>query len=293
MDEHAVSKKERSRENDERMWKLHILPKLGNKKVHAVTREDMTRLHKSMSGSPVNANRALSLLSTAFNLAEVWRMRPDGTNPCRLVKRNEEAARERFLTPDELGRLGKVLSEIEGENWTTPSIVPLIRLLILTGARLREIMHAKWKWFDEEEGLLRLPDSKTGQKAILLTPPALAVLYGIDRGDNPYIIAGRKAKVPLTNATKPWGRICERAKLRGVRLHDLRHSFGAAGAGSGLSLPMIAKLLHHKQLSTAERYAHVGGDPLRAAAETTAATLDGWMRGKEGAEVVEIEEAKK
>ena len=234
-------------------------------------------------------NRVLSLLTTALNRSEVWRYRPEGTNPCRNVKRYPEEKRERYLTPDELARLGTVLAEVEYENWDTPSIVPLIRLLTLTGTRLREIMTARWDWVDFRAGALSIPDSKTGAKTILLTAPAMAVLNGIERhDDNPYVIVGKKPGAHLANAFKPWSRIRKRADLEGVRLHDLRHSFGAAGAGLGLSLPMIAKLLHHKKIETADRYAHVDLDPLRRAGETVAATLDGWMKGDAGAEVVEI-----
>ena len=289
MEEYAPTKKPRSAENDERLWRLHILPALGKKKVHAVTREDVVKLHRGMRSTPANGNRVLSLLSTALNLAEVWRYRADGMNPCRHVKRHPEKSRQRYLTPEELGRLGEMLGEVERENWDTPSIVPLIRLLILTGCRLREIMTARWDWVDFKARTLEVPDSKTGSKTVLLTPPALAVLDEIERReDNPHIIVGRQPGKSLVNALKPWRRICKRAGLEGVRLHDLRHSYAAAGAGSGLSLPIIAKLLHHRQLVTAERYSHVDIDPLRRAAERTAAVLNGWMKGEDGAEIVEI-----
>ncbi len=289
MREHAPRKKFRSAENDERHWRLHVIPTLGNKKVHAVTREDVTKLHNAMRANSANANRMIALLSKAFNLAELWEWRPDGTNPCRHIEKYEEKKRERYLTPDELQRLGKVLAEAEREQWDTPSIVPLIRLLILTGCRLREIMLSRWSWVDMEAGTLTLPDSKTGAKVILLTPPALAVLNAIERReDNPYIIAGRKPGKHLVTPTNPWGHIKKRAGLPDVRLHDLRHTFGAAGAGSGLSLPIIGALLHHKEASTTQRYSHVHQDPLRRAAERTASTLDGWLNGKSGAEVVKL-----
>ena len=289
MAEHAPRKKARSAENDERLWRLHVLPAIGRKKVAVVTREDIARLHGTMRSNPANANRTAALLSKAFNLSEVWRWRPDGTNPCRHLEKYPERKRERYLTPDELRRLGKVLAKVEREKWDTPSIVPLIRLLIVTGCRLREIMTARWEWVDFEAGTLTLPDSKTGEEVVLLTPPALELLSTIERGeDNPYIIVGHKNGAHLVNPTKPWHRIRERAGLQDVRMHDLRHTFASAGAGSGLSLPMIGALLHHKQASTTQRYAHLYDDPLRRAAATTAAVLDGWLNGKEAAEVVEL-----
>ncbi len=289
MADHASGKKARSAENDERIWRLHILPAFGNKKVHAIEFDDVAKLHRSMRGNSVNANRVRALLSKAFNLAEKWKWRPDGSNPCRHVTRYEEIPRKEYLDSDKLRRLGKVLAEVEREQWDTPSIVPLIRLLILTGCRLREIMLAEWEWVDMEAGTLTLPDSKSGEKTILLTPPALAVLAAIERReDNPFIIAGKKPGTHLVTPNKPWGQIKKRADLPGLRMHDLRHSFGAAGAGIGLSLPIIGALLHHKETSSTARYSHVDKDPLRRAAETTAATLDGWLNGKAGAKVVKL-----
>ncbi|MEE9296954.1 MAG: site-specific integrase, partial [Phycisphaerae bacterium] len=237
----------------------------------------------------VMANRMVALLSKSFNLAELWNLRPDGTNPCLHIEKYPEKKRERYLTPDELKRLGKALAEVEREQWSVPSIIPLVRLLVLTGCRLREIMLARWEWVDFEAGTLTLPDSKTGAKIILLTPPALAVLNAIERReDNPYIIAGRKPGKHLVTPTTAWGHIRKRASLPDLRMHDLRHTFGAAGAGSGLSLPIIGALLHHKDSSSTARYSHVDQDPLRRAAETTAAALDGWLNGKSGAEVVKL-----
>ncbi len=289
MREHATRKKASSAGSDERIWRLYVLPAFGNKKVHAVTRDDVTKLHDAMSAKPVMANRMVALLSKSFNLAELWNLRPDGTNPCLHIEKYPEKKRERYLTPDELKRLGKALAEVEREQWSVPSIIPLVRLLVLTGCRLREIMLARWEWVDFEAGTLTLPDSKTGAKIILLTPPALAVLNAIERReDNPYIIAGRKPGKHLVTPTTAWGHIRKRASLPDLRMHDLRHTFGAAGAGSGLSLPIIGALLHHKDSSSTARYSHVDQDPLRRAAETTAAALDGWLNGKSGAEVVKL-----
>ena len=289
MAEHAPRKKPRSAENDERLWRLHILPMIGRKKVAAVTRENIARLHGTMRSNPVNANRTIALLSKAFNLSEIWGWRLDGTNPCRHIEKYPERKRGRYLTPDELRRLGKVLAEVEREKWDRPGVVPLIRLLILTGCRLREIMTARWEWIDFDAGTLKLPDSKTGEKVVVLTPPALEVLSRIERvEDNPYIITGLKRGAHLVNPTKPWHRIRERAGTLDVHLHDLRHTFASAGAGSGLSLPMIGALLHHKQASSTQRYAHFYDDPLRRAAATTAATLENWLNEKEAAEVVEL-----
>ena len=101
-----------------------------------------------------------------FNLAELWDLRPDGSNPCRHVKKYPEAKRERYLSTDELGRLGKVLRECEQEGIETQASINAIRLLVFTGCRLSEIMTLQWDYVDLESGVLRLPDSKTGKKIV-------------------------------------------------------------------------------------------------------------------------------
>jgi integrase len=139
-----------------------------------------------------------------------------------------------------------------------------IRLLILTGARLREILHLRWEQIDLERGLLLLPDSKTGKKAIVLNAPAIAVLAGLPRV-GAYVIAGQNAgtdhEKPRADLNKPWRSVRMRAELDGVRLHDLRHTHASIGAGAGLGLPIIGKLLGHTKASTTQRYAHLDTDP--------------------------------
>ncbi len=223
-------------------------------KVATVTRADVTRLHYAMRQTPGAANRALALLSKMFNLAEKWSLRPDGSNPCRHVEKNAERKIERFLSPEEFACLGDVLVEAERTQTVLPSALAAIRLLAFTGCRLSEVLTLRWDWVDWERGCLRLPDSKTGQKTLYLGAPALDVLSRIERQpDNPFVITGRNPNTHLVNLRKPWHRIRKKAGLDGVRIHDLRHSFASFGAGAGLSLPMIGKLLGHTQAQTTAR----------------------------------------
>src|SRR5262249_48841947 len=102
--------------------------------------------------------------------------------------------------------------------------VAAIRLLILTGARLREILEARWQHVDLERGAIFLPDSKTGRKPVYLSAAAQAVLAALPRiENNPHIIAGAKDGAPRADLKKPWAAVCKAAGLEGVRLHDLRH----------------------------------------------------------------------
>jgi integrase len=114
--------------------------------------------------------------------------------------------------------------------------------------------------------VLRLPDSKTGAKDVYLNEAGVKLLREIPRmAGNPHVITGKKSGARLINLRKPWRRLCTAAKLQGVRIHDLRHSFASIAAGAGMSLPVIGKLLGHSQPATTARYAHLAADPIRAA----------------------------
>jgi integrase len=155
-----------------------------------------------------------------------------------------------------------------------PFAVAAIRLLVFTGARLREILHAEWEHVDFERGILFLSDSKIGRKPIYLSAPALAALAKLPRiHGNPYLIPGRKEGEPRADLKAPWRAITKAAKLEGVRIHDFRHSFASVGAGASLGLPIIGKLLGHTQAATTHRYAHLDADPMRRAAETIGSTI--------------------
>lgn len=267
MTEHALQKKKpRSAQSDESNLKNHVLPNLGSKKVAAVSRADVARLHHSMRETPGAANRVLALLSKMFTLAEKWGLRSDGTNPCRHVERYPERKLERFLSEAELARLARVLVEAERTRTELPSALAAIRLLLFTGARLSEILTLRWEYVDLESQCLRIPDSKTGAKTIHLPPAALEVLHNLERDkDNPYVIIGAKRGSHLINLRKPWGRIRAKAQLDDVRLHDLRHSFASMAVAGGLSLPVIGALLGHTQPATTARYTHLADDPLKQA----------------------------
>ena len=159
-----------------------------------------------------------------------------------------------------------------------PFAIGAIRLLILTGARLGEVLHARWCEVDFERSMIHLPDSKTGRKTLYLSAAALAVLEGLPRvADNPFIIAGAKKGSPRADLKNPWAALCAYAELEGVRIHDLRHSFASIGAGGGMGLPLLGRLLGHKQPATTQKYAHLDADPLRRAVNSIGATIEAAM----------------
>jgi integrase len=267
-----------------------VIPVLGNRAVTDVTRADIAALHHRLRETPVTANRMVLVVSKMMNLAERWGLRPDGTNPARHVERYREQARERYLDADELRRLGAALAMAE----TTPVLVPgeaeprmlspfalaAIKLLILTGARRGEILALKWQHVHVEQGVLFLPESKTGRKPVFLNAPARAVLEAVPRVEgNPYVIVGGRKARGLVNITETWYAVRALGGLKDVRLHDLRHSLASVGAGAGLSLPVIGGLLGHTQAQTTKRYAHLAAEPLRAAAELVGEKISAAMRG--------------
>ncbi len=254
-----------------RSVELFINPQIGTRKAIEVERTDIARLHHGLRDKPYQANRTLGVLSKMFNLAEIWGLRPDGSNPCRHVKKYKEEKRGRFLSDEEYKRLGDALREAEAEKTETKSAINAIWLLMLTGCRLNEIMTLKWAYVDLEAKELRLPDSKTGAKTVHLGAAAIDQLEKITNIDgNEFVIAGKKTGARLTDLQHPWRRIRESAKLADVRLHDLRHSFASRGLMVGEGLPMIGKLLGHSQVQTTARYAHLANEPIKSAADRIA-----------------------
>jgi integrase len=192
-----------------------ILPAIGRLKVADVTKADIARLHHELRRIPYQANRNLEVLSKMFNLAELWGLRPDGSNPRRHIKKYPEEKRERYLSPAELAALGEALSRAEQEGVEDPYAIAAIRLLIFTGCRLNEIMTLKWSHMDFKARCLRLPDSKTGARVVHLGAPALDVFSRLERlPDNPWVICGSKRGARRTDLQPPWQRFRKRATVR-------------------------------------------------------------------------------
>jgi integrase len=291
--EHADAKRKATTAGDYRgILERIVVPAIGARKAASIRPGDIAALHLKMRGSPYQANRMLAVVGVMYSFAAKRHILPAGINPARGIEKYPEKPRERYLSSDELAALGDALREAEVKglpyavdakkatakhtpktNRLTkigPHAAAAVRLLILTGARLREILHLEWEHVDFERGLLHLPDSKTGKKTIDLNAPALDVLTNLPRVGG-YVIAGQSAgtdaEKPRADLNKPWRAVVRRAGLKGLRIHDLRHTHASVGAGAGLGLPIIGKLLGHAQPITTARYAHLDTDPLRRASE--------------------------
>lgn len=254
-----------------------IKPKLGMYKVEALTRADVAKFMHGMRDTPIQANRTFAALSKLMNLCEQWGLRPDGSNPCRHVKKFKENKRERYLSEEEAERLAATLVQVEQQGIETSYVVGAFKLLMLTGARLGEIQTLKWEYV--RDNCLMLPDSKTGAKKVYIGPEAKDVLNKLPRkDDNPYVIAGINPGEPMNDLQKPWRRIRKRAGLEDVRIHDLRHSFASFMVSAGHSLPMIGKLLGHSQPQTTARYAHLADATMHEVADSMSGAIGGLFK---------------
>ncbi|MBA3666812.1 MAG: tyrosine-type recombinase/integrase [Sphingomonas sp.] len=269
-------KKASSVEGDRRLIDLHILPALGSKKVASVTRADFSALHHSLKRKPYAANRMLALASKMFSLAERWGMRPEGSNPAKNIDRFPEEKRQRFLNREEVARLWAVLNSQEARNKVSASSIAALKLLILTGRRLNEVLGMKWSWVDFDAKVLRLPDTKSGALLVSLGDAAIKMLAELKAGagDHVYVIPSRRSGQSLVNLQKPWRQIRSMADLENVRIHDLRHTFASVGAGLGMSLPLLGRLLGHTQAATTARYAHLAQVHVKVAADAIGAELE-------------------
>ena len=313
----------------ELVFRLHILPEIGAKRAREINHADIDRLHRKVGAdAKVTANRAVVLITAVFNWAGGSRDNksnqyglPGGFNPALGIKRYPEESRERFLTGEELLRLGEAIREAETvgipyeidptkpkakhapkpENRRTmisPHVAAALRLLLFTGARLREILHLKWDHVDFERGILLLPKSKTGKKTIVLNGPALAILSNLPRLGE-FVVAGQSAggrsedeEQPRADLNRPWRAVRRRAGLGDLRIHDLRHSFASVGVGGGMGLPIIGKLLGHRHTATTEKYAHLDTDPLRKASNRIGESIAAAMgEAADGADVVPFRRA--
>lgn len=270
----------------------HIRPRLGTIKVNDLTRADVARLHNAMKATPRRANYAVACLSKALALAEEWGLRPEHSNPCGKISRFEQEHRTRFLSGEEIERLGQVLAEAEtlGLPWrTTKESAPTgkhlargdkrrtkvswqcigaVRLLLLTGARLSEITGLRWADVDTKAGTLALPERKGGKrKPHPVSSAAMDVIGTLPRIKGSVLVFPRDAdpKRPISTEVmeSAWQRIRWRAEIEDVHLHDLRHTIGTYAAQAGVSSFIVRDLLRHRNITTTARYANFDADPVR------------------------------
>lgn len=289
-----------------RVWNKHVAPALGAQKVANVTTADIGALHRKMHSTPYQANRMLAMLGAFFRFASRQGVRSKHDNPAHDIPFYAETARERFLTPAEVLRLGNALAIAESKGLppapskrrkpksdatkkhipksvetpypANPYTVAAIRFLLLSGWREGEALTLRWRDIDLEKGGVILPQTKTGRSIRPLGAAACQLIASLGRIEGTeYVFPGKSLDRPLVNLTRTWYAVRYAAGLEDVRLHDLRHSFASAVASGGGSLLMIRSLLGHKDTATTAKYAHLYDDPIRATADATAGLLADWL----------------
>ncbi|MBF0371591.1 MAG: integrase arm-type DNA-binding domain-containing protein [Magnetococcales bacterium] len=305
MQEGSAHKKESTRYVDRGRIERHIKPLLGRKLVHRLTRGDVERFmlavadgqtatdvktgfrgRARVSGGKGTANRAVGLLGAILSFAVTRTMRMD--NPAHGVKKFKEGRRDRFLSQEEMARMGTALSEAE-KNGVNPIAISVIRMLIFTGCRKSEMLTLEWAHVDFEHSCLRLPDSKTGFKVVPLGAPGLSLLTSLPRSDgNPYVFPGEKPGGHIVGVPRIWGKIRATVGLEDVSLHTMRHSFASLGVGTGLSLPIVGAILGHSSEAMTARYGHLSANPVKDAAERISGTIAAAMKGDLGNNVLPL-----
>jgi integrase len=276
------------------MLRKMLEPAWGNKLVTEITKSDVARFldfvaegrprpckakpnnrarklqgHKS---TPIRANRMGEVLRKMFTLAMEWEWRTD--NPAQGFHRRIEQARERFLGPEELTRIAAVLDNAEDQRGAA-----IIRMCMLTGARVGEVRTARFEQFNLDYAIWSKPAATTKQRKIHRVPISQEVVTILRQrqmvvpSGNPWLFPGEVVGQPVREIRRFWARVQKEADLPDVRIHDLRHTFASLLVSGGASLEMIGRLLGHSQMQTTQRYAHLMDSPLRAGVDTVASIL--------------------
>lgn len=264
---HAIPKKRpKSVANDRSMLSRLIIPRLGQLKVAEITHKDVQSLHNALCDTPYQANRALALLSKMFELSIRWGWRPN--NPARGVEKYTEEKRHRWLSNEELDRLVFALDAHPNQ-----SAANAIRLQLLTGSRIGEVLSARWSEFDLDRGNWIKPSHHTKQKRtehLPLSGPAVRLLMKMANNsseESEYLFPGKSSDKHLVDLKRFWSSVTRNAEIYDYRIHDNRHTHASHLVSGGTSLPIVGRLLGHTNPLTTQRYAHLADDPLREAAE--------------------------
>lgn len=266
-----VSTYKRSYANDERALRLHILPKFGRMRLDELEPEVIAvwfRQKVKEGLTPASVNFLHVVMGHMFKLAARWKVPGVEINPVTSIPHFEaNNARERYLTPAETER---VKAAIEASpNRQLRYIIPL---LLLTGARKRELLDAKWEHFDLNQRRWRIPHSKNGKaRHVPLSQAALDVLAQVPRWDDcPFVVPNPRTKKPYKDIFYVWNKARIEAGLPDVRVHDLRHTAASNMVSSSQSLYVVGQVLGHARVTTSQRYAHLSQESLLVAVDAGA-----------------------
>lgn len=280
---------------DESLLRNHLLPRLGNQYLDQIRKEDIIALHhghRAKGRAPASANRLLILVRYIFNLALKWEISGVLKNPTQGIPLLEENnKRERYLTQDEAQRLYNVVQH--SESRMLRFIVPM---LILTGARKREVLDARWSEFDLTQRVWRIALSKSGKaRFVPLSDGVLTLLaqlraehasWPAGQGGSEWAFPNPVTGKPYSSIYYTWDHARKLAGLPELRIHDLRHSFASFLINAGRSIYEVQKILGHTQIKTTQRYSHLSQETLLAAVNTAVEWLPGFTDAVEEEEVM-------
>jgi integrase len=290
LDEHAPQLRASTLLGYRRLVASAIVPALGRIPLRNLTPADAAALHHRLRGTPRKANLALIVLSQICKAAETWGDRPLGSNPCQHVRKFPPLARHRYLSMDEIAAVGSALRRLEGT--ANGTALDCLRLIMLTGARKGEIINLRWDQVDlqQRRALLDPAEHKTGggtrAKQIPLCDAAVELLAARRKtaGHAKYIFPGRVPGRPVQDLKEAWAAVKAAASRDGidvtdVRIHDLRHTWGAMATSGGHALQTIGAVMGHRNASTTARYAHVAPSPAATAVEDTGGRIAAALMG--------------
>ena len=244
----------------------------GRARPHRAKPNNRARKLQGPKPTPVRANRVGEVLRKMFNLAIEWGWRED--NPANGFYRRIESPRERFLTKGEIDRLAAVLDADPDQR-----AAGIIRICMLTGARVGEVRQARFEQFNLELGIWSKPAATTKQRKVHRVPISEDVAAIVRQRHllvpkgNPWLFPGDVPGQPVKEIRRFWLRVQREAGIEDARIHDLRHTFASLLVNGGASLEMIGKLLGHTQMQTTQRYAHLLDAPLRAGLDAVASAI--------------------
>ena len=290
---------------DKSRIETHVKPLVGRLTVRSLTTVDLERMKADIlagktakprkpgrggvaTGGPGVAARTLGMTGTILEYArKTLKLIKD--NPAHDVKKPPGGKQERFLTSEEITKLGHAIREAEAAGGNSTALAA-IRLLLLTGLRRKEALALQRSWVDGQSRCIRFPDTKCGPQIRAIGTDAVTLINEQPvRKDCPWVFPAAHGKGHLVGLPKVLDRICAKAELHGVRAHVLRHTFAATAAEMGFSELTIAGLLGHSIPGVTARYAHVADSALVAAADRVSANISTALNGMERAQLIPLQ----
>jgi integrase len=254
--------------------RLHLKPRFGRSRIDQITEQDVVRFlaDKADEGmAPASCERLRVILGRSFELAKRWGMPGAEKNPTRGVPRRPIVnARERTLTSAQIEALREAVARSSNTQ-----LGYIVGLLILCGCRLGELLHARWEDVDLERRTWHVKKTKNGHaRHVPLAEAAVGLLRDVPRFEGcPFVVPNPSTRRPFTTLKSAWRVVIKRAKLPGLRLHDLRHVSASLLVAASVDLYTVGKILGHRDYRSTQRYAHLANDTLLAAVEAGAAKL--------------------